>query len=366
MSTLYGDSIFETSSIVLSESDISILAEYFTEYPEIIDEQYFSKKDLQDPETLKKLLARFDKEKAIKDKVDNISLIFSLVEGIALGILTKKISIGFISTVGIAVGKCLLFIKTSNILSQNQSNRIKKLREKAVKLRDKAAKENTPEAKEIVNNCNKLIAEIDKYFKKIEKDEYKKKYNDYKHAYQFIIDIIHSKNCIEEPDKKLYIWCQILKIDFKLFEQGMKNIANSDDSNYGSLWDIWFGSDTLNEEDDIETSKILSKYIPEFKDNTKVPIYYAIDDTVFFYSRKANKFYYGDYWFINTNAYGPIEECIKVYFKSTIEDFIKNNRCNNYDFDKSDIDMDLLKAVDADLGYYRLSPPPEGVKPKKI
>ena len=60
------------------------------------------------------------------------------------------------------------------------------------------------------------------------------------------------------------------------------------------------------------------------------------------------------------------EKDLSRIYKSSIVDFIKSGKCNNDHMTEKDINMDLLKAVDADLGYYRLSKPPKGVTPKKI
>jgi len=364
MSTIYGESIFE-NQFIISESDLNIIVEYFSQNPEILDEAHWSKKELQDPETFKKLLDKFDKEKSIKGKIDNIWLTLSIADGILAGVLTKHISIGIVATIAAFIGKCFITIKTDSVLKNSQGNRIKQLREKAVKLRDKAAQLDDPESKKIVENCNKLIKEIDKYIANQEKAEYKKKYNEVKKLY------IHTIQTVQEgiywfPNNYYtlyaYKYAEILKLDVDRIEKETKK-RPIDNELFGSLWELWFGEDDKDKvyAEYSQTIEVMSKYIPEFKDNGNTcNIIDAIDDTVLLYSKKTDLFYYGDYYYKEMPACKGydvsknIDKHLYPWIKIAMEDY------------KFDIDMDLLKAVDADLGYYRLTPPPKGVTPKKI
>ena len=364
--TIYGESIFE-NRLVISESDINIITEYFKQNPDaiVIDEAHYSKEELQDPETFKKLLAKFDKEKSIKGKIDNIWLVLSVADGILTGVLTKHISIGIVATIAAFVGKLFIIIKTDSVLQNSQYNRIKQLREKAVKLRDKAAKLDDPESKKVVENCNKLIKEIDKYIAKQERKEYKEKYKEVKELYIHTINTIHN-GIYWFPDAYYtlyaYKYAEILKLDTDRIEKETKE-RPIDNKGFGSLWELWFDEDDKNKvyAENSQTIEVLSKYIPEFKDNSNTcNIIDAIDDTVLLYSKKTDQFYYGGYYKADWAAWKGYD--VSKNIGKHLYPWVKN-AMKNYKFD---IDMDLLKAVDADLGYYRLTPPPEGVTPKKI
>ena len=333
----------------------------------ILTEAIFSKKQLQDPNTLTKLLEKAEREKHIKKVVDVIFFGLTILESIAVGILTKHVSIGLISWIPFIVLTSKIASKLDVVMYETQKKRIKQLREKCQKLIDKYSKIDDPKAKEIVTNCKKTIDTIDSYYKKEEDRKIKEKISEYTHRYKSLVNIIHSDGYMDEPDGEIYALAKILNIDIKRIEDGMKKYSPTD-----SIWIPWFGTDKFDELEpgQVETVKIMSNYIPEFKNGDKVPLYYYIDDTVFFYSKKSNKFYYGDYYYADHPAWKE-SEIPGLIFSSIYNDRIMNSKYSwNDDYEEALKDLqeniELLKIVDIKLGYYLLSPAPEGVTTKKI
>lgn len=332
-----------------TESEVEYIVNYINEHNTIIlNERAFSKKELQDPEMLNKLLDKFKKSNAVLDKIETASLIFTVVEAIVVGVLTKSLGLGLLSLAAIAIIKVIGMLKLNDLVSKSNEKKIQQLKDQANKLKEKCLKSDDPKAKEIASNCEKLIKNIDKYYGSKEKEKYDQKYKYIKEKYLDVVNADFSNGVSADYiyiAKKLKLSKQdINKIFFNNLNKYMK-----DSEKYGSIWDVFFGTD--NKE---EISNKLDKYIkdngiPELKDNGKVCIIYAIDDIILLYSPKANKFFYGDY--ASSKSYTYLLD-ISSGYKGT----------ETIDNDEDDI----LKAVDADLGYYRLSEPPKGVKPKKI
>ena len=366
--SIYGDSIFESKDIFIIEEE---LFQYMINNPnDSIQEMIFTKKQLQDPETLTKLLKRAETEKDVKKVVDIIFYGLTILEGISVGVLVKDGFMGFAAWIGFIVLTHKVAKGLDKVMAYTQEKRIKQLREKCEKLIKKYENIDNPKTKQIVENCKKTIKAIDDYYAKEEKAKIDKKIKEYTNTYEFLVDIIHGKDIMNEPEEKVFALAKILNIDFKRIDAGQTKENKYDDS----LWLYWFGSDNIesftnadspSKDEVYETIKILSKYIPEFKDNKKVPYYYAIDDTVFIYSRMGKKFYYGDWWYSSDKI-----EWLTPCLSSTIFGLIENRssmkeRYNNI-LNTMKTEIDIIKIVDIKLGYYLLSKAPEGVTPKKI
>ena len=323
----------------------------------IVNEIYFSKKDLQDPKTLEKLLDKAKKEKDIKKKLDYIFTIFSFIAAIlatiGIGVASGSVITGLSLFVPIILASLAfaltVIIKLDKVMFKIHESRIKKLRKKAEELRDKAKKS---KQNQIASNCQKLIDAIDKYYKDLETEKFNNAVDAEKEFYENLVNIIHGKSYMEEPDIEYFIYAKILKIPAERINKGQASCKDAL-KDTDTVLEYFFGTSKVEEikkDGKYDEYLKLCNIIPEFKtpDRCKISCYYAIDDTIFIYSKMANLFYYGEY---------------KVEWSEWNSDISK--LANNYMSEK-DINMDALKVADANLGYYRLSTPPEGVTPKKI
>ena len=312
---------------VISNHEFKILENEIYNYminSGVVTEALFTKKQLQDPNTLTKLLEKAEKEKKVKNVVDIIFFGLTILESIAVGILTKHASIGLISWIPFVALTFKITQKLDAVMYETQKKRIKQLREKCQKIIDKYNKIDDPKAKEIVANCKKTIDAIDKYYKKEADAERKKAIDGYTYLYNDLVKIINGKSDFETPDDGVesYALATILGIDLKLIDVGLKK--GEVDKSY-TLWDVWFGDDDLEyikKDFGMETIEIMSKYVPEFKNNKPVNIFYAIDDTIFFYSKMANKFYWGDYWYANDMRYGGEKSIQEDLYTSLVDEVV--------------------------------------------
>lgn len=133
---------------------------------------HFTKKELQDPESINKIL----KQKDIFRNLNNALSFAIVIMGIIAGVLTSSFFVGLI------IGPFLAFtvaISEKNPLNQKPSKNIAKLKEKSQMLKDSAkhelSKTNDPKRKqkynEIIHNCDKVIKAVDEYFQKIEDEK---------------------------------------------------------------------------------------------------------------------------------------------------------------------------------------------------
>lgn len=334
-----------------TESEVEYIVNYINEHNTIVlNEKTFSKKELQDPDMLNNLLDKFKKSKAVLDKIETASLILTIAEAIVVGVLTKSLGLGLLSLVAVTVVKLIGMLRLEVLISKSNEKKILQLKEQAIKLKEKSLKSDDSKAKEIVSNCEKLIKKIDKYFGSKEKAIYDQKYKYTKEQYLDVINAWFGKGVSANYSyiaKKIKLSKQDVN---KIFFNNLDKYMKDSEKGYGSIWDLFFGNDDRSKIDDKDFEHYIqdNNDIPELKDNGKVCIIYAIDDTVLLYSPKAKKFFYGDY--LSSTAYTYLLDISSKY--EGVETI--------------DVDDDILKAVDADLGYYRLSEPPKGVKPKKI
>lgn len=338
----------------ICESTVCSLEPLDEEYV-VVNEIFFSKKDLQNPDTLKKLLDKAQKEKDIKKKLDDVFMCLTFVEAIlgsiGVGVLTKSIFKGIASFLPLMIATVTLTFKVCSAMDTAMyaihEARIKKLLKKATELRDKAK---AAGQNDIANNCQKVIDTIEKHYKDEATKKFRKRVDEIKKYYKSLVNIINGKEGMGSPDLTYFVLADLLKIPHKRIDDGMRKeeIDNS-------AFEYFYGTDSV-EDAQKEYGEDLNKiiqYIPEFKTGAGIVIYYAIDDTVFCYSPRSKYFGYGGYKAEWMNFNKEIYPLIKSIDNSEIDPKDKN-------------DIEALKVADAELGYYRLSPAPEGVTPKKI
>lgn len=321
-----------------------------------INEVYYTKKQLQDPDTLKKLFDKAEKEKDIKKKLDDLFYAFSLLEAVALGILSGSIFIGVASLLPFFLISYGIILKTNDVMFTLHKSRIQELYDKAVKLRDKSKEKNNVN---IAQNCDKLIKAIEKHWDSEKEKKILEEYKQVKKSYKQLIDIVtKGTNLMTRPDPNLYDIADIVKIRYNKIDEGM--VKNPKASHLEKPWKLWYG---VNSKEEIKSSgnktadyENMVKHMSEFESNESILVFYAIDDTIFCYSQKDKIFYYGD------GLFHP--EC----FKKSIYDFTKiikypDRLKKSLEYGKLE---DYLKEADSELGYYLLNEPPTGKKSIKI
>jgi hypothetical protein len=277
------------------------------------------------------------------------ALLGSIIIGGAVGV-GAGIS-AFIPLFAVAVALTITTIdKFDKMMLKTHKGRIKKLQKKAIELRDKAKEKRQ---NEIASNCQKLIDAIDKYYKDLDDKKFRERVNTYKKTYKKLVDIIHSKSYMEEPDIIYFRYADALGISKNRINKGQANCDMYYDTK--EVLSAFYGETTIEgvkKEGKYDDYLKLCNIIPELKtpEKGKVNIYYAIDDTIFLYSKISNLFVYGGY---------SVDE---AKWNSDIS--VLANNTNTYEDYK--IDKEILKIADAELGYYLLSEPPEGETRKKI
>lgn len=157
------------------EDDYKVLAKaaVCNEAVVIINEKAYTREELEDPETLKKLISKAKTENDCKHVLDIIvSFLNVLGDGIVISKTQKflgkfRYRMNFLSSIilGITLGALHNGEKkiAGNILAHVQRNRIIELKQKTMELRDKFMNDKSPEGRRIVKNCNEAIKNIDKY-----------------------------------------------------------------------------------------------------------------------------------------------------------------------------------------------------------
>lgn len=282
----------------------------------LLQEFTVTKKDLEDPNYLNKI------QKKVQDTTNNVYKA-SFILSISLNILTAFLisPIFMIGTfVPFIISGILLGLKIVEILPSYDKRR-KQIKDKVIKIKEKAEKmKDCKEKQEIIKNCDNLLKKIDKEISDQENQErvkYIKQvssiYNDIYKLYttgkidlNFIYDYDHFVNMFYIADK--YLTINIRDLDKKFWQNADKNYKSDD-----SIIQTWFGYKNSNDlkEDDKDICIELSKAIVEFKNDDKIYLFGAIDDTMAAYLPKTKAIYYGDYA-VNSN------EAKKYLYKSLI------------------------------------------------
>lgn len=335
----------------------------------VVNEIYFSKKDLQDPETFKKLLKRAEVEKDVKKKLDILFYCLTFIEAIVgtkgLDKVADKIGAGNAIGGGLSFGQGLatfialliLFIKLTDKIVGGLDKamlyihkaRINKLIKKATELRDKTKQSNP----KVSANCQKLLDSIEKYYKDIEEAKFRREVEYAKGQYNFLVDILHGKDCFESTSDAIdvYVLARLIKVDYSKIDSNIIQYGINHKKKAINKEFYWIYDDS----DKSSLDKLYQK-MPEFETKDDIIVFDQDNDSdyVFIYSEKGKVFFDGELCNVKDDDFkrSPSEY---QYIKREMA-----KRFNDKNF------IEALKVADAELGYYRLTPAPEGETVKKI
>ena len=293
----------------------------------VLNEMHISKKDLSDPDILKKVLEKSEKESNNATMAAmSIPLVLGIAADIVLCIVMGSIGLSIALFLPFIGGACILAVKVIEKIPDFKEQNLKKLKDKAENLKKNALKlKDGKEKEKILADCDKVLKSIEKYHVKEANKKAKEKSTkdrnfiirlmkvaagEYEIATEYMTDTyrdyyVADKIGLMKPaelDKVVVNYCKTHK---------------NEKGEYGNLIDLFCGSY------DVEGAKKavgekefdkLQKVIPGFgTDGEDVYIFYAIDDTIVFYNRKNSKFYYGDYgadWLkYDSSLYKLAEKC---------------------------------------------------------
>lgn len=297
----------------------------------ILNEMHISKNDLKNPEVLKKVLEQSKKEKNLYSSFTMCVFLLGLLSDVVLGIVTGSILLSIGMFIPILVGSAMLayelMIKCPNFEDKNINklvSKTEKLKKNAERLKDEKAKS------EIIATCDKILNSVAKYRKSESHKKAMKQLEADKKFIKRLIDTANGEDVLfidgyPEEVYKAYLVADKLGIAKPNdLDKAMKKYCTShpdDDDGYDNLIELSIGYKNAKEaiEDDAYLKKHIEemdKAIPGYKDNAKMFIFYAIDDTVVFYNFKNGKFYWGDYDpSITSNS--SLYEIVKKYANNT-------------------------------------------------
>lgn len=236
-----------------------------------------------------------------------------------------------------------------------------------------------------INNINNLKVELELLSENgsllldevVSPEEYKELTLKYmKEDYELLVKILHGETIEKDPGEldKIYFIADHIGISHDTIDKcyinyGMKHGMKKSCKDVLPAIYGWIGSNEAYKKhkgqeaslDDYKEKvlKEISDRMPEFKtpDKSSVLLFNVEDKyfNVFIYSPKGNIFYYNS----EDGYYNNYSET-KGFYKSIFD--IGDGRDISFD----DEELEALKIADAELGYYKLSKPPKGVKPKKI
>ena len=136
----------------------------------IVQEQYLielhiSKKDLEDPEVLKKVLEKTEKE---VQNHNNVVAVLALLLGICCdvlaGIITGSVLVSIVTVSPFIIGSLLLFMKFVKSEEAEKYNNIKKLESKLKEMKSKAQRlKDSKEKERIIKKCDEALKSISDY-----------------------------------------------------------------------------------------------------------------------------------------------------------------------------------------------------------
>ena len=337
-----------------------------SEDKEVLQEMYFSKKDLQDPETIKKIEDILNRK-----RYDNIATIGAIIAGI-LPIAISIIINPALIPAGIIAGLSLIIfilIYTYNWVQnapqkafeknyEKYKKQVKELKEKTEK--QLAKKENSKFAskyKEIIANCDKVLKAIDEREKQISDNNYKAEIENAIYDYKKLIKFLEYPFDFgwegETEMGSIFTTANMLKISAQQIQNKVKNtkfksneislldgIAKSYgviDKRYSSIEDLIKGEE-LDDDPKVNYLKFKNKM------NMKVIELCSNDDNIDFIGQD-----------------GLIYQIITDDEIYVIKSIFYNNKFNDGEFGKK-----ALIEADKELGYYILSEPPKGLERKKL
>lgn len=361
---------------IKSKNDFIITTELNTYYngnQEVLQEMHFSKEDLQDPKTIKKIEEKLEKKQPVFSTIGALSgflaFVLSMIglailggEAVFIVILGFPFIAGFCITIGLYIAA---------IPRKQFEKDYKKFKTKVEKLKDNCQKKleteedskKKTEYKNIIKNCDKVLKAIEKREKELADKKFQEEVKEmillYKRAltlyttpekmytfyeYYDIADLFHilSKLGITQNDFmkhcKSINWKLSENLYLPLEDYFKKHVATQ------KQWDKY--SNQL---------KSLS-IIPEYKTNSPVKIFFTTGSgEEIIYSPKNNKFY--------------VLETVDVFFNSYYKGDMVVKETNLFDYFKNyndDFNEEALIEADKELGYYILSECPPGLIKEKL
>ena len=316
--------------------------EYFEE--QLIQEMGFSKKDLQDPKTVEKVLKQKQKYESIVNFVSILCIILVII--------------GSIITIGIGFIPLMLLFTTiyttieSYPAKKNDKNLVK-LKDKCLNLKQKCEYEleknpdnkDNVKIKEMISNIDKCINAVDDYYKRISDENFLKQINSYCIILKNIIRFMEGKG-LPNPSDLYFEYKDFFTILLKYYNISESNILQKmsklepnsyPDNIYGSF-------------DELDLDGDVFKKIPIFKDKLN---YGKKSLVVIIAHDEFAVIYY------NGKLYETISTDINYCKEVTISKWIKN----------SDLPAKPDKAfieADKSLGFYTFSDCPEQVKKREF
>ena len=310
------------------------LSEEILEEQVILNEMHFSKKDLQDPKTIDKIIKRKEFFESVVKFIDFLFLGITVIGSCIIGsVVSFGAGLGTLTILSILTVNIVLNINSLplNIYNKNIDKYKKKIEglinicnqniEKDVKNKDKY--------KQIIDNCKKVQAKFDEMDKESKLLAYKEEYKDCLSAYKDIVYWLEKPYVLGHTGER-YTSLDDLRLANSLGitdKDIIKNITSK--CKFEDKWDILFS-------DNDEESAIF------FKDDKYILIS-SDDDHSIIYSKNKGKLY-------ELYAYDKFNETSLV----------------NHKFINKKFNIDIVKQVDKELGYYLLSKCPEQVKKKEF
>ena len=322
---------------------------------QLLQEMYFSKKDLQNPKTIKKI------EEILKVTYDDIyvciiTILFILPIVISIIINPVLVLPGVIGGLALSITVLLYTCDLVKNMPQKAFDKnYKKFKEKVTKLKEKTQEKldknpgkNDSKYKEIITNCDKVLDIIQEREKKIIKENEEKDYEYVKYLYTNMIKFLeYPFNCGFEGEdvvgKILLMMKKYLKISESQFIQRMKKVKFKKYTLEQAIID-WYRDKNIKTIEDVKNS---SNPIDYGNANLKINVIEILsnDDNVDYIGQD------GKVYSIQTDD--------KLY----IESFFKNY--NSFaEYQDVDIIKKYIVEVDKELGYYSLSESPKNVKKK--
>ena len=337
-----------------------------SEDKEVLQEMYFSKKDLQDPETIKKIEDILNRKRY--QNVAAIASTIAFLVPIAISIIINPLLVPGGILAGIAIVVAIItrlynWVETAPQKAfeknyEKYKKQVKELKEKTEK--QLAKKENSKFAskyKEIITNCDKVLKAIDEREKQISDNNYKAEIEDAIYDYKKLIEFLeYPFNFGWEGETEMgniFTTANMLKISAQQIQNKVKNtkfksneISLLDgiakfygvmDKRYSSIEDLIKGEE-LDDDPKVNYLKFKNKM------NMKVIELCSNDDNIDFIGQD-----------------GLIYQIITDNEIYVIKSIFYNNKFNGGEFGKK-----ALIEADKELGYYILSEPPKGLEKKKL
>ena len=338
---------FQLEISQLSESD-----------QELLQEMYFSKKDLQDPKTIEKIEKLLNR--TIYDTVYAcmITILFLLPVVIAIVVNPALITIGLIGSFTLTLTTLFYTFDLINNMPQKVFDKnYEKFKTKVTKLKEKTQekldKEKNPKYiakyKEIISNCDKVLKAIQDREKKIITKREEEDYNDVKKQYLQVVKFLeYPFDCGWEGEAKIgdiLVTMKLLKITEPQFIQRIKKIKFKNYTLEQAIID-WYN------DNDIKTIKDAKENYNFDYGNANLKM-----NVIEIVSNDDNTDYLGQ----DGKVYS-IQTDDKLYVNSFFEEY---EYYQEYTKDIPNIEKIIIE-VDKELGYYRLSNPPKNVKRKEF